>query len=160
MASTLTVDEIVGRATAANIKIPGHVVQVVQGTLGSAANTNSGSYTDTGLTATITPISATSKILVITSASGAVQDNATSDETANVNLVRGSTQISEFQTQIRTRGGSGGESAPFFTGFSFLDSPSTTSATTYKTQMKVATAEVLYFNLSGTATITLMEIAQ
>ena len=144
-----------------NLLAAGHVVQVVQGTLGSAANTNTTSYSDTGLTATITPTSATSKILVITSASGCLQDNATSDETAKVNLVRGSTQISELETQIRTRGGTGGENAPFTTNFSFLDSPSTTSATTYKVQQKVVSAEVLYFNFgSSTATITLMEVAQ
>ena len=159
--SILKVDTINEKTSGNGVAIPGHVVQVVQGTLGSAINTTATSYSDTGLTATITPTSATSKILVITSASGNVQDNATSNETANVNLVRGSTQISEFQTQIRTRGGTGGENAPFHTGFSFLDSPSTTSATTYKVQQKVVSAEVLSFNYgSSTATITLMEIAQ
>jgi len=166
MSSILKVDTIQTTAGAAPTTkdlgfAAGSVIQTVQGTLGSAANTNTTSYTDTGLTATITPTNATSKILVITSASGCLQDNATSDETAKVNLVRGSTQISELETQIRTRGGTGGENAPFATNFSFLDSPSTTSATTYKVQQKVVSAEVLYFNYgSSTATITLMEIAQ
>jgi len=147
--------------TGSIVSIPGHVVQTVQGTLGSTMQSTSSDFSDTGLTATITPKSASSKILVITSTSGAVQDNATDDEKAKAALLRGSTIISQFETLIRTRGGSGGEAAPFSINFSYLDSPNTTSATTYKTQVAVITAEVIYGNLANsTATITLMEIAQ
>ena len=159
--STLKVDSLVEKTSGNGVQIAGHVIQVVQGTLGSQMYSVATSLSDTGLTATITPKSASSKILVVTSASGAIQDNATDDEKAKAALVRGSTVISQFETLVRTRGGTGGEAAPFSINFSYLDSPNTTSATTYKTQVAVITAELVYGNLANsTATITLMEIAQ
>ena len=61
MSSILKVDTIQTTAGAAPTTkdlgfAAGSVIQTVQGTLGSAANTNTTSYTDTGLTATITPL--------------------------------------------------------------------------------------------------------
>jgi hypothetical protein len=79
MAGTLTVQNLQGPASGANankIIVPsthklfaaGHVVQVVQGELGTTASGSTGvganTYYDSGLSATITPNSVNSKILV------------------------------------------------------------------------------------------------
>ena len=64
--STLSVDTIQGQTTAANVKLPaGSVLQVVNGPANTGRiQSSSTSYTDTPISATITPKYNTSKILV------------------------------------------------------------------------------------------------
>ncbi len=141
------------------VNIPGHVLQVVNSTYSTQTSSSSSTFADTGLSATITPSSSSSKILVIAQVSSCFTTTNTNTE-LDVNLLRDSTQI------IATMGGRGGNSstggdAIGTVGCAFLDSPSTTSATTYKCQFKStqnnATASV---QLGGTtSTMTLMEIA-
>lgn len=137
----------------------GSVLQVIGGTYAGQKNSSSSTFADTGLTATITPTSSSSKILVIAQISSCFTDTNTGTE-LDINLLRDSTQI------IASMGGRGGNSlttgdALGTVSCSYLDSPATTSATTYKCQFKStqnnATASV---GLGGTtSTITLMEIA-
>jgi hypothetical protein len=54
----------------------GSVIQTVQATYGTQVSTSSSTYIDTGLTATITPSSATSKIMVIVCQNGLHVDNS------------------------------------------------------------------------------------
>jgi hypothetical protein len=135
----------------------GKVLQVVNTTYATAVSSASSSYSDTGLTATITPTSATSKILVFVSQNGVGKD--TGNTGVNLRLLRDATTI----VQLEIRAGHTGSTATNFVGGSsttYLDSPATTSATTYKTQ--------LASNSGGNAayvqgdnqrsTITLMEI--
>jgi len=66
MASTLTVDNIVGATSSDTVHLPGHVVQLVNSSItGSSGSANSSSWLDTGNTLTITPKYSDSKILVI-----------------------------------------------------------------------------------------------
>jgi hypothetical protein len=135
----------------------GSVIQVVMGITSTYAITSSTSYVDAGLSATITPSSASSKILALVNVPDTHNNGSAS--LLYLNLVRGSTQIIEFVkhgdhiatgTSIVTYGGS----------TSYLDSPNTTSATTYKVQFKVGNGglQSLFLNY-GTGTIVLMEIA-
>jgi hypothetical protein len=66
MASTLTVDNIVGATSSSNIHIPGHVVQVVNlpSTTLTRAATTSTSYVASNIQNTITPKFANSKLIV------------------------------------------------------------------------------------------------
>ena len=130
----------------------GSVLQVVQELDTGNFSTTSSTYVDTNLSASITPISTTSKILVLVSQTGFTG----SSMNTTFNLCRGSTVITEAYSQSNT---SGYKFAGNF--INYLDSPSTTSAVTYKTQIKV-TASTFYINWSnaGRSTITLMEIAQ
>jgi len=121
----------------------GKVLQVVSATYATATTTTSQTYADTGLTASITPSSASSKVLVLTNHQLYVVRE--SDEAgAAIRIMRGATSIYE---PFGNRG------APFFrqltgslteisaqTTYSYLDSPATTSATTYKTQFRVKNA--------------------
>jgi len=78
-------------------------------------------------------------------------------------LLRGSTIIS---TDAAYNHGSSSFWMPTNFAMSFLDSPATTSATTYKTQIRLSNAGDLRYNYGGdgtstsNATITAMEIAQ
>ena len=136
----------------------GSVLQVVQGTTQSQVTSSSSAYSDTGLTASITPKFSTSKILVTVHQNGV--SKSTNDTAANIQLLRGAAVISYFsgyagQTSSTAVSSVGSVST------SYLDSPATTSATTYKTQLASVSnnAIVGVQQVSAMSTITLMEIA-
>lgn len=135
----------------------GAVLQVVQSSYDTSVSTTSDStYTDTGLTATITPSATSSKILVRITQSGCHTNNSGTD--IDLILLRGSTEIAQmaglFMEGITT--------GNLLISNEWLDSPNTTSATTYKTQFRIGddagTAKVQNGSY-GTSVITLMEIA-
>jgi hypothetical protein len=136
----------------------GKVLQVVYANYSTATNASGSSNTDSGLTATITPTSNTSKILVLAQLNGCSKTGA--DIYMSAFLFKDSTSILQFAARYLEDGTSnlrrdGG------VGCSYLDSPATTSATTYKVVFRnpegVGTLTVQY--LSANSTITLLEIA-
>ena len=109
----------------------GKVLQVVEGSTQTAVNSSSSTYADTGLTATITPSSASSKVLVFVSQNGNYQANgAGGSNSIGLKLFRGATEIAKQTSLYSTFSSLQGTT----NGLSILDSPATTSATTYKTQ--------------------------
>jgi hypothetical protein len=134
----------------------GKVLQVVSSNYTTAFTTSSFTMADTGLTVTITPSSATSKILVIASALVA-KDAGNANTYANIDLVRDSTILSSHIALCYTN------TAIFNVvdyAVNYLDSPNTTSATTYKIQAASGggTANVIFGRSSSTSTITVLEI--
>ena len=134
----------------------GKVLQVVQGKSATATVTSSTSFTATNLTASITPSSTSSKILIIAQGCG---DNDADARQVYVTFYRDSTNLigglenshaSIYGTK-RTIGSMAGN---------FLDSPSSTSSLTYKVYMKVAGGGTCEFiSQNEEAHIQLMEIA-
>ena len=139
----------------------GSVLQVVNATYSTQVSTASGSYSDTGLTASITPSSSSSKILIIVQQVGC--GKATNDTTLQLKLLRNSTDLYWFERSGAWTG-SGASNYIGTCGISYLDSPATTSSVTYKTQMAAfSAAATVYtqFNVGAgvpASTITLMEI--
>ena len=141
----------------------GKVLQVVNTTKTDTFSTTSGSYTDvTGLSASITPSSTSNKIFV--SLTIYVSD---STQTANAfcNIVRDSTELQETVVRIPQEGQA--VYRVYNLSMTDFDSPSSTSSTTYKVQIKT-NAGTMYVNRAAdqggfsdttTATLTLMEIA-
>jgi hypothetical protein len=131
----------------------GSVLQVVNATTTTTASTSSTSAVTTGLAASITPKFSTSKILVIANM-GACFTSAAGVQ-ATFSLYRGGSVI-------------GGNVGQFYSNnaaieanqnITYLDSPATTSSTTY-TVYFLASSGTVYVSLNGvTSTITLMEIA-
>jgi hypothetical protein len=121
----------------------GKIAQVVSTTKTDTFTLTSGTYTDvTGLSVSITPTSATSKILIMVSMMGHGTNSGGATGDLGGRLVRDSTAIS-IGTSTSTRipasvsvGSDASTSGQFFSGVTFLDSPATTSATTYKMQVK------------------------
>lgn len=112
----------------------GKVLQVIQATTSTAASTNSATYQNSNLTATITPSFSTSKVLIMTYQSIALSRGTVSDAGAYINLVRDSTDIlSQTNTTIYFENDTGHK---WPISCIYLDSPATTSATVYKTQIK------------------------
>jgi hypothetical protein len=135
------------------------VLQVVQGSVTTPAINSTSTYADTGLTASITPQSATSKVLVIVQQNGCGKEAGNASSQLQIQLLRASTQIA-FITAADTNVSEVNYIGTM--GAIILDSPATTSAVTYKTQFRNAAnaASVRVQTASGnSSTITLMEIS-
>jgi len=137
----------------------GSVLQVVSAATATLTSTTSTSYVDcTGITASITPTSATSKILVLITASGLYKASV-SVQAISLRVLRGA---SEIAAQINNMYSSTQFDFVTESGFVVLDSPATTSSTTYKLQIRArvsGTVQINQDNASDVSTITLMEIA-
>lgn len=172
--TALTIDTSQNITTAnklASASMPiGSVLQVVSASKSDTFSTSSTSFTDiTGLSLSITPKFTTSKILVFM----AVQVSTNGIDAPMVQMVRNSTAIGIGDARgSRTRNTSQGifssNSVSSLTGIT-LDSPSTTSATTYKLQTRIDSSTAYINTQSATAdgtyhgtnysTIMVMEIA-
>jgi hypothetical protein len=139
----------------------GKVLQVVQGTTSTYTAITSSTFTDTNLSASITPSATSSKILVFINQAVGMFKNTNADVEGTMRLVRGSTEI--FAPGTRFFNIKVNNYAEFFyPSLHYLDSPSSTSSLTYKTQFRLlnttndATAYLNYE--STTAVMTLIEI--
>jgi hypothetical protein len=172
---TFSSDPVMGvsglSGTLAKARMPaGSVLQVVSASKSDTFSTTARSFADiTGLSLSITPTSATSKILVFMS----VQVATDGVDTPMVQMVRDSTPIGIGDARgSRTRNTSQGifitNHVSSLTGIT-LDSPNTTSATTYKIQTRIDSSAALINTQSSTgdgsyhgtnySTIMAMEIA-
>ena len=140
----------------------GNILQVVNATYSTEVTSSSSTFADTGLTATITPTSSSSKILVLINQCGLYK--STGSTSIGLRLLRGSTSLIEFEAQAGNTGStsiSGVGSA----STCYLDSPSTTSAAVYKTQfaslqnISGVRCQTSTGAIASTSTITLLEIA-
>ena len=153
----------------------GKILQLVQATSTTYQSTSSTSWSDTNLSGSITPSATSSKIYIQIQHPFRIHRSGEYDTHAGIQLLRGSTVIQE--TRERSGGGkselimgvSTSASAAYYAGhhiIQFLDSPSTTSSTTYKTQYAVDHGSVLHLNSPDSdssktpmAVMTLMELA-
>tara|TARA_B100000963_G_scaffold244008_1_gene213696 strand:+ start:619 stop:1155 length:537 start_codon:yes stop_codon:yes gene_type:complete len=177
--STLTVQNIQGSSSSSNtinvasghvLQAPGHVLQVQSTTVNSMVSQSAGGagtfYDISGMSVAITPKSASNKILVTYSVN---VSNSTTGRNDTMRLLRDSTAI------VGT-GGANHNATEYFrldsqwhirnVNGNYLDSPNTTSATTYKLQWAME-GGVGYLNRRGgsadystISSITVMEIAQ
>jgi hypothetical protein len=142
----------------------GKVLQVVYGSYQVETANSTSTMADTGLTATITPTSATSQILVIVTQQSVTKNNTNASNGVKLNLLRGASTILEMTDSA------GSTNSTLFLNMgsvsaTYLDSPATTSATTYKTQFaNIVNGNTVYVQhyssdtTNNTSTITLMEI--
>ena len=170
MASQLTVDNIVGATSSDKIHIPGHVIQAVSSYTGVKTTVTSTTFVDvTDLSVTITPTSSTSKILILFNGHGG-HDNT---NYFLWNIVRNSTSIAQpaggnYAATMNAYTGDNVSNgfAIQSVGMNFLDSPATTSATTYKIQVATTGNTAILNGRPGNAngqtisSLTVMEIAQ
>ena len=163
----VTAADLASGAITASALPAGSVLQVVQGTYQTYTDFNTGTYTDSGLTVTITPSSATSKVLVTAVAPGCGSDNGAN--TSSRGMYRLVSVISGATTAIQNLDSLNGYTATTSADFSpvvgtILHTPSTTSAVTYKLQYQSDNGGTVAFLKSNSGqvplgTITAMEIA-
>jgi hypothetical protein len=131
----------------------GKVLQVVNTTKLDTFTTTSTSYVDvTGLSVAITPSSVSSKILVIVSL--ALASSASPNQQVFGLLVRNSTGLGGTAVGNRPSGNFyqmySGEALASPVGYHTLDSPSTTSSTTYKIQLACRSTNTASVNITNT----------
>jgi len=143
----------------------GKVLQVVQATYSTSTTIASTTYTDTGLSASITPSSASSKILVLVNQAAYAQRGASNTAAVGMRILRNSTDVFTLLSPQAIFLAVGGSSEVYIggvTAMTYLDSPATTSSITYKTQGKTETTAqsgaFIAQNSGLTSVITLMEI--
>ena len=139
----------------------GSVIQVVSTTTSTSTGTTSGSYVDTALTLAITPNFSTSKILVLVS--GTLQTQADNRTAGALGIKRNSTLVYDDQRAIDD-GVNANVAIGTRASLLYLDSPATTSSTTYTVQLARAISagtsySVTFPSNSSIATIALLEIA-
>jgi len=139
----------------------GKVLQVVTGETTTNTQITSTSYTDTTLTANITPSATSSKILILVS-QNVQMERQTYEINTFLQLLRDSTAISIKTVGVGT-GAANGQGCRDTFAIAHLDEPSTTSQITFKTQGKVNSTSdsgTCRFQEGGTRSeIVLIEIA-
>ena len=143
------------------LQAPGHVLQVVQGSISSEVSSSSSSFQDTGLSVAITPSSSSNKVLILASlGSATVVEASGADAQGKFQIVRDSTSVYISKLRSYDYGNSGGIFiGPLF--MSYLDSPSTTSEITYKIQQRLIAGDSIRLSEGNDpAFIQCMEIAQ
>jgi hypothetical protein len=148
-------------ATAPEWKTPsggGKVLQVVNATTSTSTSNSTTTFADTTLTATITPTLASSKILVLVSQNGVLKSNAAATW-LELRLLRGASVIADLETRAGSNESGSTNNGIGSISTNYLDTPATTSATTYKTQFRTGTSgNVSVQIVSSVSTITLLEI--
>ena len=146
----------------------GGIIQIAQTHKTDGFECTSESYVDiTGFSCSITPQSASNKILVRVMMT--ITDGGSDNTAVTFRLLRGSTVIGSDSSDDRQG------IAVYYTGsaegmhtiaFEYLDSPATTSATTYKVAMHGDSSDAVQINYwgsnnnyRGTSNITLMEVS-
>ena len=134
----------------------GKILQVVSATSTSPKSTTSTSFVDTNLSASITPSSSSNKVLVLVQGQMYI---ATDGGQAITTILRGTTNLgnsdrgmmqhSDFEDRFQAND-----------SMIYLDSPSATTSTTYKVQIKVYSgSHTIHFGVDATPqTMTLLEI--
>ena len=151
--SQLKVDSIVPRGGLPSGATGGGIIQTIQGTRTDFVSTTSSSFTDY-MSLTITPQSSSSKILCMFSAFECT-DAGDGNTYSQYKLIRGSTHIyagDQAGSGLSGSAGRYGRQASFQSdhfGITFIDSPSTTSATTYKIQFRSSRGGSFRVSLGG-----------
>jgi hypothetical protein len=133
--------------------------QVLQTTTSTDTSSSSSGWIDmTNVTLSITPTLVTSKVLVTMSFNMKAEINSTDVVSVNYRVVRGSTGVYTGYFAAQGHSSSGGYYyVPV--SFSYLDSPASTSSTTYKLQMqKVSSSAFGIQNSSSSSVVTLSEV--
>ena len=136
----------------------GKVLQVVAFATNTQVISSTSTFVTTGLTATITPISASNKVLVMVMQSGLRKEST--DTFLELRLMRGATEIFMIET-FAGYTATTTQNVVAAGGANYLDAPATTSAVVYSTQFRSGanTANVRVQQGSSGSTIVLMEIA-
>ena len=138
------------------------MLQVLQDTVTGMVTTSSTSFQDTGLEQAITPASASNKVLVIANVNGYNKPAGNNANAVKLEIDRGGVQVFTTSDIIGYNGASNQDSGAVT--LVYLDSPATTSATTYKIRFASAVSGqnvgVQAYNVSNTvnSSIVVMEI--
>jgi hypothetical protein len=156
--NTITFPASTGTVLTTGSPQSGGIIQVINATYSTSTST-SGGFTDSGLTASITPKFSTSKILCIANMNGVYKNG--SNSSIGFNICRNGSEIVRFADNGLSYTGNTNANQTAG-GVSYVDSPATTSSTTYKVQFKNGSGSggsVSFNDGNVSSTLVLMEIA-
>jgi hypothetical protein len=169
-ASSLTAANLTGSRTIPKGTMPaGTILQVISASTTAPFSTSSSSFVSvTGLSVSITPTSSSSKVMVL----GSISYSGGGGENATIQLQKNGSAIFQGDAQGSRKRGfseSNGAYSVISNGLNFVDSPATTSATTYSIAMAQNGGQTGYVNQTAAnrdpyesttaSTITVMEVA-
>ena len=159
--TTLTLPTTTGTFITTTSPKAGNIIQVVQGNLNTSVSTSSTSFVTTGLAASITPSSSSNKVLVTVSVADVY--TGANGQSAYFTIYRNSTNISPAsgtgQNQAFSLIWANSSIVQANATFSYLDSPATTSATTYTVYFTASAGTVTVSINNLASTIILQEVA-
>lgn len=109
-------------------------MQVIQDEVVGEVTTTSSSFVDTGLDVTITPATTGSRVVLIATLGNCRKGNGNSNNSLYFEIVRNSTRVYFSTDTALFTNQDGYLYVPL--SFSYVDSPSTTSAVTYKVRFR------------------------
>ena len=130
----------------------GSVLQVVTNTTNAQVSTSSTSFVSATLAVSITPSSTSNKVFVVVTSTA----QGSTTNSLYYTIYRGATNLGGTLGMALFSNGNGNE-FPF--SMSYLDSPSTTSSTTYTVYFRTNTGSVFFGENNMVTSITAMEIA-
>jgi len=110
------------------------ILQVVYGDTNTEVSVSTNTFTDTTLSVSITPTSSSSKVLVLVDQQGVYKSHLNAQNCVDLKLLRDSTDLLIFAQSVLWTNDTTRQVGSV--SCSYLDSPATTSATTYKTQFR------------------------
>jgi hypothetical protein len=141
------------------------VGQVIQTVTATSTSSSSTTYADaTNMTATITPTKSTSKVLVTINFGCNIDGriDAPNLPWGKYAIFKGATNLYEIRNLGLTGNMTSGAFSSTNNGFNvtlmYLDSPATTSATTYNLKFAKVSDGIVYVNDGGSGTVTLQEV--
>ena len=136
----------------------GKIIQIVQ-TIGTSSFTSATAYVATGHTASITPTSISSKILILNNSSFA-QTNL-SGGNAFLAMYRNAAALASGDWLMNNVNTTSNTSSIYGNmALMFVDSPATTSVVTYSPYIKADSGGTAWYAITGNAHLILMEITQ
>ena len=142
----------------------GKVLQVVYADTTTETLITTATYTDSTLSATITPAATSSKVLIMVSQQAYQYTNGNGALKSGIKILRGATDVWTSQLDMIGSNDNNDNDPELYGQWSliYLDSPSTTSATTYKTQGRPDVAlngnRITFQKNSARSSMILMEI--
>ena len=163
---------VTGLTTINSITVPtstfGKILQVVEGTTTTRVDLATVTFTDTNLSCTITPLSNTSRILILVSQKYDIYRASSTTIGMALRILRGASTVVLTDTSGNPWGSARINAAIGSTyvvlggrvSLQVFDSPATTSAVTYKTQGQCFDSSTnLVFNDVAASSMILMEVA-
>jgi hypothetical protein len=155
---SIAATQLTGTIAAARLPA-GSVLQVVNATYATATSTTSTSFVTTGLSAAITPISASNKVLVtFTNYLSTPATNVATIATVFRGTAAG-TNLGDSAFGFGAAQSPAGANVRSVVSGGYLDSPATTSSQTYTVAFRVESGTGIAQTSNAKATLTLMEIA-
>lgn len=139
--------------------LPGKILKIANTSTNTQVNSSSSTFVDAGLSITFTPVSSTSKIIVMTSINGISKNASGSTTAANIELRKNSTSIHKYANNIMYEIGN---NVGWGVSGTYVETSGSTSARTFAVyfQQAIGAGTVNLQRDAAVSTMTIIEVSQ